>query len=78
MKKASIIIQGIGILLTTGVLGYLIGFNSNTSTNTVNPRSYQIQCTQDSIYIYDGEKRIGTVDYDDSSNFSNLILNDNL
>lgn len=41
-------------------------------------RSYQVQCTMDSMIIYDGHKKIGTVMYGDSSRFSNLILKDNL
>lgn len=39
-------------------------------------RDYQIECTMDSMYLYDNQKLIGTIPYD-SSKFSLLIYKDN-
>lgn len=37
---------------------------------------YQIECTNDSIYLFDYGLKVGSIPYD-SSKFVNLILNDN-
>jgi len=60
-----------------------LSINRDTLINILYPttgsakRDYQIECDDDSMVIYDGNKKIGVIDYADDSKLSNLILKDN-
>ena len=46
--------------------------------NPINPREYQIELENDNIFIYDGDRLVGTTPYDSTNLFVNVFLKDNL
>lgn len=61
----------------------LLPINRDTLINILYPttgsakRDYQIECNDDSMIVYDGNKKLGTIDYADDSRLSNMVLKDN-
>lgn len=45
---------------------------------TINPHEYQIDITEDSTYIYDGNRYVGSIPYDSTQQFDKVMLRDNL
>lgn len=50
-----------------------------TRVNAIDERDYQIELTQDSILIYDGERKVGSVKFTEyETPLDSLLLKDNL
>lgn len=47
------------------------------SANLVPSRDYQVELGMDSTWIYDGNRLVGVIPYDSTSNFDNLMTKDN-
>ncbi len=64
--------------LILGITALLMLYDiASTKPNKPKLRDYQLDVYNDTIYMFDGNKRIGMFTYTDSSEIGKIILNDN-
>ena len=72
-------LHGIVVVVCTFLVlmgAFIILAPERTSYPRVNPRDYQLELTEDSIIVYDGNRLVGRALYD-TSKLDSTILNDN-